>query len=166
MPLIDAWKRVAYDTTGQPVTRVWDELHAKEKNIYISILRDKQTKVKGTVLELSEKYKMTPIQVYGFLDGIHEAIDTLPSLETIVEETEIAFNIDFERLYKQMVEYRAETLYLLLEWDEIFTKEEQKQFYTEQKKSHTIVRNEEKKGRNNPCPCGSGKKYKKCCGLE
>jgi uncharacterized protein YecA (UPF0149 family) len=20
-------------------------------------------------------------------------------------------------------------------------------------------------GRNEPCPCGSGKKYKKCCGL-
>jgi SEC-C motif len=23
-----------------------------------------------------------------------------------------------------------------------------------------------KVGRNNPCPCGSGKKYKKCCGLN
>jgi preprotein translocase subunit SecA len=23
---------------------------------------------------------------------------------------------------------------------------------------------EEKTGRNEPCPCGSGKKYKKCCG--
>ena len=22
----------------------------------------------------------------------------------------------------------------------------------------------EKRGRNDPCPCGSGKKYKKCCG--
>lgn len=28
----------------------------------------------------------------------------------------------------------------------------------------TIVRTEEKVGRNDPCPCGSGKKYKKCCG--
>ncbi|MFJ5714596.1 SEC-C metal-binding domain-containing protein [Neobacillus sp. NPDC093127] len=26
------------------------------------------------------------------------------------------------------------------------------------------VRNENKVGRNDPCPCGSGKKYKKCCG--
>lgn len=26
------------------------------------------------------------------------------------------------------------------------------------------VRNEQKVGRNDPCPCGSGKKYKKCCG--
>ena len=26
------------------------------------------------------------------------------------------------------------------------------------------VRKEAKVGRNDPCPCGSGKKYKKCCG--
>ncbi|MFB6240325.1 MAG: SEC-C metal-binding domain-containing protein, partial [Gemmatimonadota bacterium] len=24
----------------------------------------------------------------------------------------------------------------------------------------------EKVGRNEPCPCGSGKKYKKCCGAR
>lgn len=30
--------------------------------------------------------------------------------------------------------------------------------------SGTVV-NKEKVGRNDPCPCGSGKKYKKCCGV-
>jgi preprotein translocase subunit SecA len=28
------------------------------------------------------------------------------------------------------------------------------------------VRVAEKVGRNDPCPCGSGKKYKRCCGLH
>ena len=28
----------------------------------------------------------------------------------------------------------------------------------------TVKREGEKIGRNTPCPCGSGKKYKKCCG--
>lgn len=28
------------------------------------------------------------------------------------------------------------------------------------------IRVEEKIGRNDPCPCGSGKKYKKCCGIH
>jgi preprotein translocase subunit SecA len=28
-----------------------------------------------------------------------------------------------------------------------------------------IIRTEKKVGRNEPCPCGSGKKYKKCCGI-
>jgi preprotein translocase subunit SecA len=27
-----------------------------------------------------------------------------------------------------------------------------------------VVRGQAKVGRNDPCPCGSGKKYKKCCG--
>lgn len=31
-------------------------------------------------------------------------------------------------------------------------------------KSEPIVNNEKKVGRNEPCPCGSGKKYKNCCG--
>ncbi len=30
-------------------------------------------------------------------------------------------------------------------------------------KQHTVKRSAQKVGRNDPCPCGSGKKYKKCC---
>jgi hypothetical protein len=30
--------------------------------------------------------------------------------------------------------------------------------------AHETVRNSRKVGRNEPCPCGSGVKYKKCCG--
>lgn len=33
-------------------------------------------------------------------------------------------------------------------------------------KPQTVVREEPKIGRNDPCVCGSGKKYKKCCGLD
>ena len=32
--------------------------------------------------------------------------------------------------------------------------------------TNTPLRNENKVGRNDPCPCGSGKKYKKCCGAN
>ena len=32
-------------------------------------------------------------------------------------------------------------------------------------KQQTVVKSEfEKTGRNDPCPCGSGKKFKQCCG--
>ncbi len=31
-------------------------------------------------------------------------------------------------------------------------------------KAETFIREERKVGRNEPCPCGSGKKYKQCCG--
>jgi len=34
----------------------------------------------------------------------------------------------------------------------------------QQQVTGTVVREDGKVGRNDPCPCGSGKKYKKCCG--
>ncbi|MCD6365553.1 MAG: SEC-C domain-containing protein, partial [Planctomycetes bacterium] len=40
----------------------------------------------------------------------------------------------------------------------------QRQAAAERQKVETIVRSVPKVGRNDPCPCGSGKKYKKCCG--
>ena len=48
--------------------------------------------------------------------------------------------------------------------DEGFMKLGQKKVSKAQ--TNTPVRNENKVGRNDPCPCGSGKKYKKCCGAS
>ena len=62
-----------------------------------------------------------------------------------------------------MVAAKADWLYGLPQWNAIFSEEEQKKLYKEQKES-TTIRKEKKIGRNDPCPCGSGKKYKKCCG--
>jgi preprotein translocase subunit SecA len=36
----------------------------------------------------------------------------------------------------------------------------------DQQQVQQIVRNAAKVGRNDPCPCGSGKKHKKCCGAQ
>ncbi len=33
-------------------------------------------------------------------------------------------------------------------------------------KPQPVVKKDKKVGRNDPCPCGSGKKYKKCCGAN
>jgi len=163
MALHDAWKRIAFDTQGQAVKHVWDEYLAEEKGVYKGILSRKQQLTEGTVEEVAKSFGLSNVYMAAFLDGIHEAVDGLPSIEEVVAETEIKLEIDFKRLYKQMVEYKAEDLYSQKEWDDIFTQEEQKEFYLEQKRAHTVRRGE-KIGRNEPCTCGSGKKYKKCCG--
>lgn len=47
----------------------------------------------------------------------------------------------------------------------IFKKVDGKWLYAEGSlATTTVVRDTPKVGRNDPCPCGSGKKYKKCCG--
>jgi len=43
-------------------------------------------------------------------------------------------------------------------------KEEAKQLGSDEEGKKIISVKNDKVGRNNPCPCGSGKKYKKCCG--
>ena len=51
----------------------------------------------------------------------------------------------------------------------IARKEELPKEKPEQKKpfiQKTVVNSSPKVGRNEPCPCGSGKKYKNCCGKD
>jgi len=36
----------------------------------------------------------------------------------------------------------------------------------EESKKENVVLQKNKVGRNDPCPCGSGKKFKKCCGAD
>jgi uncharacterized protein YecA (UPF0149 family) len=62
-----------------------------------------------------------------------------------------------------MVAAGADWLYDLEEWKSIFDEEKRKELYKEQKASRTVVK-PAKIYPNDPCPCGSGKKYKKCHG--
>ncbi|MES2854402.1 MAG: YchJ family metal-binding protein, partial [Bdellovibrionota bacterium] len=48
----------------------------------------------------------------------------------------------------------------------IFKKTGKDWFFVDGKLVQAPVRNENKIGRNDPCTCGSGKKYKKCCGVS
>jgi SEC-C motif-containing protein len=46
-----------------------------------------------------------------------------------------------------------------------FRKEDDTWFFRDGREvPHTVRRDAPKVGRNDPCPCGSGKKHKKCCG--
>ena len=99
----------------------------------------------------------------GFLDGINESLKEENPIEDLSEDTPVNLVFDKALLYKNMVAAKADWLYELPQWKEIFSEEEMKALYKEQRDSGT-VRKPKKIGRNDPCPCGSGKKYKKCCG--
>ena len=99
----------------------------------------------------------------GFVDGINDSLKNSYDLETVDVNTELVLDMDFEKLYYNMLDAKADYLYTLKQWDSIFSVEKRKEITTEYRKAGTVV-NEEKIGRNDPCPCGSGKKYKKCCG--
>lgn len=165
MSLLSDWRKAAYETEMDRNTAnlFWGNYFANEKGVYEKLLADPDTEVKGTVKELAEKYEMKLELMVGFLDGINDSLVTPNPIEEMTEDTEVSLKFDKEKLYYNMVGAKADWLYELPQWDSILTAERRKELYLEQKKSGTIVK-DKKIGRNDPCPCGSGKKYKFCCG--
>ena len=165
MALLKQWRDMAYDEKANKgdIQRFWAKYFNIEKEIYEQLLENPDTEVKGTVKELAEKYGQDVMTMTGFLDGINDSLVEPNPIEEMEEDTVVSLKFDKEKLYKNMVDAKADWLYELPQWDAIFSKERQKELYLEQKKSGTIVKGP-KIGRNDPCPCGSGKKYKFCCG--
>lgn len=165
MGLLQEWREYAYgvELNSKEGKAIWDKYFEQEKAIYQQLLAAPEKVVSGTVQELADKYGMELNYMVGFLDGINESLKEPNPIEEMEANTVVKLPIDLESLYYHMVEAGADWLYELPEWDELLTPERRKELYREQKKSGTIVK-ERKVGRNEPCPCGSGKKYKYCCG--
>ena len=163
MGLLQEWREYAYgvELNSKEGKAIWDKYFEQEKAIYQQLLAAPEKVVSGTVQELADKYGMELNYMVGFLDGINESLKEPNPIEEMEADTVVKLPIDLESLYYHMVEAGADWLYELP--DELLTPERRKELYREQKKSGTIVK-ERKVGRNEPCPCGSGKKYKYCCG--
>lgn len=167
LTLLEQWHKIAYnrEQSQEQLQSFWNEYFQIEKTIYEQLLENPDDAVKGTVSELAGRYGQDVLTMTGFLDGINDSLKTPNPIETMTEETVVSLEFDKELLYKNMVDARADWLYGLPAWEKIFDEETRKRLYREQKASGTI-RKEKKIGRNDPCPCGSGKKYKKCCGAN
>lgn len=142
----------------------WNYYSKTEKEIYRKLLSDHTTVKKGTIESLSNVFGTTPVFLIGFLDGINDSLINPYNVEKVEENTPIEFNIDFEKLYYNMIDSKADYLYNLPQWNAIFSEEKRKEIQKSWRKSKVYVNKNKKIGRNDPCPCGSGKKYKNCCG--
>ncbi len=165
MTLLEAWRTEAYsqETDKKQLQAFWTEYFQLEKGIYEQLLQNPEEVVTGTVKELAEKYGVSIKIMTGFLDGINDSLKQPNPIEEMTEDTVVNLGFDTELLYKNMVDAKADWLYNLPQWEAIFPEEKRKALYLEAKKMNTIVK-PKKVGRNDPCPCGSGKKYKFCCG--
>ena len=145
MALLQEWRDKAYSQQADrgQLQKFWTDYFLIEKGIYEQLL--------------------SVMTMVGFLDGINDSLKVPNPIEEMEEDTEVNLGYDLETLYKNMVDAKADWLYELPQWNNIFSEEKRKELYKEQKKSGTVVKGP-KIGRNDPCPCGSGKKYKYCCG--
>lgn len=142
--------------------KFWEKYFRAEKNNYEKILENVNTIYEGTVEELSSLFSMDPIWMAGFLDGINTSLVQAIDLENLQEDTHVRLDVDLEQLYFNMHAAKADWLYNLPQWETILTETKRKEIKKDYKASIIAISN--KIGANQPCPCGSGKKYKKCCG--
>ncbi len=165
MALLEQWQDIAYNDKADKgeLQKFWQRYFKLEQSVYEKLLENPDEAVEGTVKELAEKFELDIMAMTGFLDGINDSLINPNPIEEMEEDTQVSLAFDKEKLYKNMVDAKADWLYGLPQWEKIFDESTRKELYLEQKKSGTIVK-EAKIYPNDPCPCGSGKKYKKCCG--
>lgn len=164
MSLYKSWTDMVVDfvkTRGEAA--FWKEYGSIEKSIYTKVLAEHNHTINGSIKDLADKFETSTIFFMGFLDGINDSLVESFDLNTLEEDSNIEIKIDFEKLYFNMLDAKADYLYTLPQWESIFSKEKRKEIHKDWANSKTIV-NKNKVGRNDPCPCGSGKKYKHCCG--
>jgi hypothetical protein len=165
MSLYDQWKKLIENQTDASFRSFWDKYCDAESRIYSSILQTPGETVRGTFRELADFYDVESVYFMGFLDGISTSLNNVQDIESMDGDSAVTLDIDVEKLYFNMRAAKAEHLFGLPVWDGVLTEERRAEIAKEQRKAGTVVK-EQSPGRNDPCPCGSGKKYKKCCGAR
>lgn len=165
MNYYDVWQQKIEDSTDPAAYNEFvQQYYMMETEAYDRILQSGETHWQGQATELAERLGFDKDMVIftGFLDGIQNSLIESFDLTPLQDDTLIDLTLDFEKLFWQMHEAKADWLYNLASWDNVLALEKRNEIAREYRTSK-IVR-VEKIGRNDPCPCGSGKKYKTCCG--
>jgi hypothetical protein len=158
------WQNLVENLTEEQSDYFRKEYYDKEEALYKVVLGMYPESLTGRFDQLCEEYDFEPVMFCGFIDGINSSLVTPYEMKKIRINSRLKFELNYETLYYNMLEAKAKWLYELPEWDNILTQE--------QRRAIVRKRNEEKQAvstkvdRNAPCPCGSGKKYKKCCGAN
>ena len=164
MKLYETWENMQQlcETDAQQ-SELWNKYYTEETEAYRRILGQKLFSLSGTVNQLAEQLGMETVIFVPFCDGINTSLETEVDVKALEEESSVAMTILPEKLYYNMLSAKAKWLYELKEWNEVLSEEKRTEITRTWRSDHIAV-SKKTVGRNDPCPCGSGKKYKHCCG--
>ena len=161
MGLYQSWQESIEKANPANAKKILDAYYEKEKNAYAKILQEQKQELSGKASELAAELGLSEDEFGAFADGINTSLESPVNVDELEADSDVTFRIIWNELYKNMHRAKADWLYNLPEWDGILTQEERNTLLKEYRQSCQAVSH--KIGRNDPCPCGSGKKYKKCC---
>ena len=154
-----------------------DGLKEKLKEIAFKIYADKEAEFTEERMREIERYVLLKVVDSKWIDHI-DAMDQLKQgigLRAVGNEDPVrAYQMEGFDMFSEMIESIQFDTVRYLFGATIQTKTERERVAvitgtsggSQPVEKKPIVRKEAKIGRNDPCPCGSGKKYKKCCGAN
>lgn len=167
MTLFESWNNYGEDAKERSVEeykKVVENYLGRERDVYAYMLSHTDEILEGSIAELGKRFNMDEVEFLGFVDGINTSlVNGEYDLTDFTGESVVKLEVDLKKLYWNMLDAKAEWLYNLPQWATLLTDIERATIKKEYNKSKTVVKIK-KVGRNEPCPCGSGKKYKQCCG--
>ena len=167
MTLFELWNNYGEDAKERSVEeykKVVENYLGRERDVYAYLLSHTDEIVEGTIAELGKRFNMNEVEFLGFVDGINTSlVNGEYDLTDFTGESTVRLEFDLKKLYWNMLDAKAEWLYNLPQWKTLLTDIERAEIKREYNKTKTVVK-AKKVGRNEACPCGSGKKYKQCCG--
>lgn len=165
MGIYNEWLDLARLKRDEQASReFWKDYFEQETSVYSKLLDRVNEPYTGKLSEVAEQLNMDPIVFAGFIDGMNTSFKAGEyDLDALELDTEVNMEFEPETLYYNMLDAKADWLYGLSQWDTILTDEERKEIVRQYRNDKTYVA-EKKIGRNEPCPCGSGRKYKLCHG--
>ena len=115
MGILQEWQKIPYNEKADrgELQKFWQRYFLLEKGVYEKLLTNPDEKVEGTVKELAEKYELSVLEMAGFLDGINDSLIEPNPIEEMDEDTKVSLAFDKEKLYKNMVDAKADWLYNL-----------------------------------------------------
>jgi preprotein translocase subunit SecA len=159
------WQKV-WGRYEAKIVRVGDELMRRYERFVMLQIMDAQWK--DHLLALDHLKEGISLRAYGQRDPLveykRESYELFLAMKDRIDEEIVRYLMLLEPMTDE--ERRAEEDKRRREQEMIFQAASRSKAGEEAKQAQTVrVAAESKIGRNDPCPCGSGKKYKKCHGL-
>ncbi|MDP4132863.1 MAG: SEC-C metal-binding domain-containing protein, partial [Bacillota bacterium] len=153
-------ERLNSDFLKEDIMKIFAQNYEKQEEVFGDNMREAERVI---MLQVVDRHWMQHIDD---MDQLREGIGlrSYAQHDPIVEYQTVGYDM-FEELISTI---QDETVKYLLHVRPTAKATERKQIATVtnegESKEKPVVRAEKKVGRNDLCPCGSGKKYKQCCG--
>ncbi len=148
----------------QAANEMMERYYALETEAYDRVLTAYPEVISGLAVEIAERLGFAGEMVIfvGFLDGMQTSLKQSLDIENLDDQSPVTLDLDFEKLLWNMHAAKADWLVGLSAWDRVLPADRRQEIARKYRLSRMAVRTHP--GRNDPCPCGSGKKFKRCCG--